>query len=390
MVTIVGAGLSGLLTGYRLKQAGIKVQILEARERIGGRIHTIYAQDGTPLEMGATWFGAQHKNLLGLLDELGLPYFEQFMKGSAYFQAMHSVPPEQFEIPAQEPSYRIVGGTRQIIEKLASYFEEDELLTGQEVSEVVEVQAPDVEALKAGGSEAEGSEAEGSEAEGSEAEGSSGQISEKEALMSISVRTKANRTFESDQVVLCLPPKLLSEKIIFSPALPSSFLEIARHTQTWMEDSIKVALVYRSPFWKERNLSGTLFSHTGPMTELYDHSNAEGTKFALCGFMHPGFKELNATQRQAFVVEQLNQIFGPEAGDYTGYSEMIWSREKFTSNPVQYTLAPHQNNGHKIYQTALFDGKVWFSGAESAPEYGGYMDGAVYSANTVAQEIIGF
>ena len=42
MIIIVGAGLSGLLTGYLLKKEGIPFKILEARNRIGGRINTVY------------------------------------------------------------------------------------------------------------------------------------------------------------------------------------------------------------------------------------------------------------------------------------------------------------------------------------------------------------
>ncbi len=83
MVIIIGAGLSGLLIGYRLKRAGIPVKILEARDRIGGRIFTLEGGGDTPVEMGATWFGSQHVNLIKLLKELGMAGFEQYMKGTA-------------------------------------------------------------------------------------------------------------------------------------------------------------------------------------------------------------------------------------------------------------------------------------------------------------------
>jgi len=61
MVIIIGAGLSGLLTGYRLKKEGIPFKILEARNRVGGRINTVNGINNTPIEMGATWFTNQHK-----------------------------------------------------------------------------------------------------------------------------------------------------------------------------------------------------------------------------------------------------------------------------------------------------------------------------------------
>lgn len=86
MIIIIGAGLSGLLAAYHLKKEGIPFKILEARTRVGGRINTVYGTNNTPVEMGATWFGTQHKNLIALLEELGIKYFEQYMEGTVFFQ----------------------------------------------------------------------------------------------------------------------------------------------------------------------------------------------------------------------------------------------------------------------------------------------------------------
>lgn len=79
MVLIIGAGLSGLLTGYLLKKEGIPFKIIEARNGIGGRINTVYGTNNSPIEMGATWFTNQHKHLMALLEELEIDYFEQHM-----------------------------------------------------------------------------------------------------------------------------------------------------------------------------------------------------------------------------------------------------------------------------------------------------------------------
>ena len=59
-VIIIGAGLSGLATAYQLKEAGTSFKVLEAQNRIGGRIQTIHGKENTPMEMGATWFGKEH------------------------------------------------------------------------------------------------------------------------------------------------------------------------------------------------------------------------------------------------------------------------------------------------------------------------------------------
>lgn len=51
---VVGAGFTGLAAAYKLKQAGKSVAVLEARERIGGKVFTHVLPDGTPLNMGGT------------------------------------------------------------------------------------------------------------------------------------------------------------------------------------------------------------------------------------------------------------------------------------------------------------------------------------------------
>ena len=53
-VIIIGAGAAGLAAGRKLHDAGKNILIIEARDRIGGRIHTSYDfVDGTPIELGA-------------------------------------------------------------------------------------------------------------------------------------------------------------------------------------------------------------------------------------------------------------------------------------------------------------------------------------------------
>ncbi|WP_204137961.1 NAD(P)/FAD-dependent oxidoreductase [Halomicronema sp. CCY15110] len=72
---IVGAGLAGLVTAYRLKQFGIDVDIVEARDRPGGRIHSVTNALGTSLtaELGGEAFDSDHVACLTLAQELGLP-----------------------------------------------------------------------------------------------------------------------------------------------------------------------------------------------------------------------------------------------------------------------------------------------------------------------------
>ena len=52
-IGILGGGLTGLTTAYYLNKAGISCTILEARNRLGGRIHT-YDDGNEQVELGAT------------------------------------------------------------------------------------------------------------------------------------------------------------------------------------------------------------------------------------------------------------------------------------------------------------------------------------------------
>ncbi|MGB6035411.1 MAG: NAD(P)/FAD-dependent oxidoreductase [Cryomorphaceae bacterium] len=343
MTIIIGAGLSGLLTAYRLQQAGLPYKILEARDRMGGRINTVSTTDGTPVEMGATWFGTQHRDLIALLEELELSGFEQYVEGTAFFQPFSTSPAESIQIPSQPPSYRIAGGTSQLILTLTQKLDENNIALNQSVLEI--------------------------------------------RFYESGVTIIAGETFEADRVVVCLPPKLWAKNISFEPTLPNELMQIALQTQTWMEDSIKVALTFARPFWQEENLSGTLFSNTGPFTELYDHSNQERSKYALCGFVNSSFAQLSESERKSRVMDQLRGVFGTKAEEFTDYEECIWSREENTFTASDVAHYPHQNNGHPIFHQPYFQGKLLISGSETAPAYPGYMDGAVNAANKVAEKI---
>jgi monoamine oxidase len=344
MVLIIGGGLSGLLTGYFLKKEGVPFQILEARDRVGGRIHTINGTSNTPVEMGATWFTDQHKNLIGLLNELELEYFDQHMDSSVLFQSSNTSPIQSIKIPSQPPSHRIAGGTSHLIDTLLERLDKNDILLNQSVKGI--------------------------------------------KCSQNTVQVITDKVFEGHQVVLAIPPKLWSKRIDFEPSLPQQLIGIAQQTHTWMEDSIKVALTYSHPFWEEENLSGTFYSHSGPITELYDHCNHKRSKYALCGFINSSFKNLSYKDRRAKVIKQIKEVFGKQALEFNDYEECVWSNEKYTFQASDEQVYPHQNNGNPIFNNSFFDHKLFISSSESAAEFPGYMDGAVNAAHAVAQKII--
>ncbi|NET43660.1 flavin monoamine oxidase family protein [Okeania sp. SIO2B3] len=73
-VLIVGAGIAGLTAAYRLTQAGVPVNVIEASNRVGGRIRTRQKALGTPfaVELGGEFIYTEHIYLRSLVEELGL------------------------------------------------------------------------------------------------------------------------------------------------------------------------------------------------------------------------------------------------------------------------------------------------------------------------------
>ena len=83
-VVIVGAGAAGLTAANELKKAGLSVAVLEARDRVGGRLHTDVI-DGAMLEIGGQWVSPDQVVLLDLLDELGLKTYSRYRDGESVY-----------------------------------------------------------------------------------------------------------------------------------------------------------------------------------------------------------------------------------------------------------------------------------------------------------------
>ena len=344
-VIIIGAGLSGLMLAYLLKQKGIQALVLEANDRIGGRINTIIGTSGVTIEMGATWFSKQHPTLISLLENLEIPYFKQHTKGISLFETMSFVPPQKFEIPdSEEPSFRIQGGTQTLINKLVTEIGIETFLANTKVTTI------------------------------------------KELGNQLEVTDSNGKQFLADKVISTLPPHLLIKTVAFEPTLAGDIVELAIKTHTWMGESIKFAVEYASPFWREKNFSGTLFSHASIAQEMYDHTTFDSTGFALKGFLNGGSHTLTLAARQEKVINQLTSLFGPEAENYLAYHEKVWREEELTFLPYEDLVMAHQNNGHAAYKKPLYNNKFYFSGAETASINPGYMDGAINAAIHIASQ----
>lgn len=342
-VIIIGAGLSGLTTAFALSKEGIDFKIIEGRDRPGGRINSLEG----PLEMGATWLGDQHTHLISLIRELNLEIFPQHTKGQIAYEVSGFQPIQYFDFPpGQAPSYRIKDGSANLIQSLLN-----KLSPG-----VIEYNAQVVS------------------------------IKEKGELVEVSLTN--GRSYSANKIVVTIPAQLLESTIEFTPALSAKKISTMQQTHTWMGESIKYGVIYASPFWREKGLSGMGFSQVGIVQEIHDHTNFQEDFFALKGFLNSALASKTLEERKAEVIKVLVRLFGTEANDHMGYYEHVWANDPFTSvvNPIP--VVPHQNNGNSQLRENAFNGKLIFSGTESATEHPGYMDGAVYSGFYSARKVL--
>jgi monoamine oxidase len=151
-----------------------------------------------------------------------------------------------------------------------------------------------------------------------------------------------------------------------------------------MAGAIKFTLEYSEPFWRHEGFSGMLFSQAGIIMEMHDHTNFEENKYGFTGFLNNGAASYDEKTRRKNVLDQLGELMGNKALKPAAYFDKVWIDEYVLGgNPV--IQRPHQNNGHPLLQNDYLNGKLFFSGSETASEFAGYMEGAVIAAKKIVE-----
>lgn len=325
---IIGAGLSGLYSAVLL-QHRYEVIVIEARDRTGGRIIGMGGHD-----MGPSWVWPHQKQILQLIEMLGLERFLQYTEGLSLYDAPDGV--QRFTAPATAPSYRIKGGVSQIVAAL-----EKQLFKAVHLNEKV--------------------------------------ISLTNSGEKIIVKT-SETTYEVDKVISTLPPRLAAQSIVYAPALPMRLEAQLQNIPTWMGYSAKCVIEYPEAFWREEGLSGFAVSHRGPLAEIHDACTEE--KAALFGFLHSFAKYDNLEED---IIKQLIRLYGEHAAYPSHIYVVDWKKEIYTSTMLDASpLREHPTYGHDVTH---FDKRMIFSGTESAFQEGGYLEGAIVSAIHAARSL---
>nr|WP_226087795.1 FAD-dependent oxidoreductase [Mesobacillus sp. S13] len=356
-VVIVGAGLSGLRAAALLVSKGISCRVLEARSRIGGRVLSLASKDRPELgryDLGPTWFWPDHEPIITkLVKDLGLPTIDQHTAGAMLFEQSQSGPVQRHVLPdgAVERSVRLAGGVQSLVEAMTASLPDGSVELNTEVKAIQLDEAGGVTIV---------------------AEGIDGTV----------------KTISAGAVILALPPRIVAERIAFSPTLPDELRASLKDKPTWMGGQAKVVAVYDRPFWREDGLSGQVTSWAGPLQELHDASPDKeyGALFGFFGIPPKLRQDLGEEQILRLVTEQLTRLFGPSAEKPLALFYKDWASDQATAveeDAQPLTAFPEYGLPAGMIS---WENKVVFAGTETASGHGGHLEGALQAAERAAAE----
>ena len=445
-VVVVGAGLAGLSAARLLERSGIEVTVVEARDRVGGRTEAGTTDDGTRVEFGGQWLGPGQNRMYELVDELGLETFPTWNEGqhvtllggrlgrlgsqrgavprlgpfvlADLFTGLRAFQRRSerisLERPWTSPDARWADGqtfetwiTDNLRTEVArTYF--------RVVTEAVfSTQASDLSLLHAlfyarSGTDLETLLSVDRGAQQDRVVGGAVRVAEGlAAALSKEVRTgfvvrsirhgddgvevtsRSGDVVRGSHVVVTLPPTLAG-RIDYLPALPSWRDQLTQRLPAG--SVIKVHCVYPEPFWRADGLTGQVASEEGPVKVTFDNSPPSGSPGIIVGFLEGDdgrtWARRSERERRDAVVACLVRYFGPRAAEPVEYLERDWMAEEFSRGCYGAHFTP---GVWTAFGDALTEpvGRIHWAGAECAPVWNGYMEGAVRSGERTARDLLG-
>lgn len=349
-VLIVGGGIAGLTAAWRLEQAGIEYRLIEARQRLGGRIQSVEGHGA--LDLGPSWIWPGQPLVAGLLAEFGLAHFSQQSAVDMLHQDQTGRVRRYRSVSPMANAYRIGGGTSALTDAIAKALPEEKINLGHRCR-----------SLRLDGAD-----------------------------VCVGLTTPdGDAEWNAETVALALPPRLAAN-LDFAPALSAALLDGLRDLPTWMAAHAKIVAVYDRPFWRDRGLSGTAMSAKGPMVEIHDASAEDGGPYALFGFVgYPAEarREIGEEALLGLAREQLVAMFGEEAGSPLEVVLQDWSTDPWTAGERdREPLRGHPRYGLDAMPDSPWAGRLHFISTETAHENGGLIEGAIARGTAFARAYV--
>jgi putrescine oxidase len=391
-VVVVGAGIAGLAAATALRQAGVEVVVIEARERVGGRVLNVEI-GGQANELGGQWVAPYQSRVRALLDELGIELFPSFRDGSHVYVdpagRVHRY--EGHDAPLGSDSERAFAAADAQLDAMAKELDPEAPWAHPRAAEWDSVT---FEAwLRAEVADDLARELLRSWLAGGFLTKPAHTFSLLQGLWVIAGAGGTFELFEPDQclayrvtggsqllplrlaerlgervvldapvrgirwsrgrvevdgsrvlataraAVVAIPPNLTGA-IRFEPALPGWRMRLEQGLSQGVV--IKALAVYDHPFWREDGLSGQGFAPSRLVRELYDNSPPSGEPGVLLTFLAGENAEaatrLSPEARRAAVLDGFADYVGPAAREAVDYLELDWSAEEWTRGAYAATF----------------------------------------------------
>jgi len=441
-VIIVGAGLAGLVAARELMRAGVGVEVLEARDRVGGRTLSV-TLDGQTVDLGGQWMGDRHARLRKLAEELGVGIFPQHARGIKRLLTRDGrlrtfsgfVPkigllgvldlalalsrlerlarrvvledplatPRAQELDAQTfadylarrvrtPVARdLLGLATQMI--FAAEPHELSLLyfllyahSGEGVQRLGEIEHGAQEQRFTTGAQALCDRL-AAELAPRVRLGSPVQAIEQSGDEVVVHVTGGAAPRRARRAILAVPPALAKEIDLAGVSDARARL----HAEMPMGSVIKCVLAYPRAFWREAGCSGEGFAITGSVRATFDDSSPTGDHAALVAFVvGDAAKQLSRAsepERRAQVIADVVRLHGPDAATPTAYVDRDWLAEPWSRGCYVGVMPPGLLSATAAALRAPC-GRLHFAGTETAVHHVGYLEGAIESGERAAREVL--
>lgn len=440
-VVVVGAGLAGLAAARTLTDAGVSVVVVEARDRVGGRLLNHELESGGIVEVGGQWVGRAQLRVNALIDELGLERFATHDEGDNQFeyrgrlgryrgaiprlnpivladvaQAQARIDRMARQVPLDAP-WRAPKADRWDAQTVATWIARNTRTGGARAffelmcEAVFAAQPAELSLLHFlfyihSGGGFDGLISTDGGAQQDRIVGGSQRIAERMAedlgdriVLDAPVRRIVD---DGESVAVCgddvevqaahaivaIPPALAG-RIDYRPGLPGWRDQL---TQRMPQGSvIKCMAVYDEPFWRRDGLSGQVTSTEGPVKVVFDNTPSTGGVGVLLGFLEGeqarALGRVPLEERRDAVLGCFTRFFGPRAAAPQEYVERSWAEEPFTRGCYAGYFPPGvlTSLGFALRRPC---GRIHWAGTETAEVYAGYMNGAITSGERAARDVL--
>lgn len=415
---VIGAGMSGLAAAYRLQRSGWSVTIIEARDRIGGRVWTHrFPNSNLTCELGGEWIGDDHERMIALCRHFGLPLQQHRFKDSLLRNGKVSSPGawgysdaakngwKKFE--AAWPKY--TERDRQNLDrydwwtwlKRIGYTEDDlrlrDLMDSTDFGESIR----HVSAYSAAGEYLESNPT--NEMDLKIVGGNDRlprTIADRIGLRNFRLSTTVNaitqkngkvyvragnETLTADACVCTVPARVLNN-IRFDPALPSAQVKAAWELQ--YARIVKSAVTFDERFWKVDDFS--LISDTTSHYYFHSTQKQKGRAGVLTSYAIGEKADVLASQgnarRQQIITRDLSAYNERAPQLASGIISQAWQRDPWTQGAYALYRPGQWFSVRPILQKP--HGKVLFAG-EHLADWQGFMEGAVNTGEAAADALLG-